>query len=994
MLFAFFEKIFAQSRLISYICKIKESRTLRISKTICVRLKSDFLQPFNNHQINMKTLKQIFIVLLALLPALNAFAFQVTSEKAIETVTAFRGMAADSGLYYIAQSDTLINNRYCHFDTLPSSALWAATNAAKWVVFVDEQPQNRMWSHPCRYYYVPTQVESLDQIPVAEFAGSFYPYFLNPQLAYGSQIEQQPSPEITSFSPIINQTNPQSLSRGPLYVVMIAGGSNPGDNNEIFYQNTKYLYKVLTQKYSIPKDNIFLLFGSGGRFANDANNGNFTMPTDFDDDGISDVIASTNVYYVDSIFNHVAQLNDIENSHLMVFFNAHGNESGTIQLWEVGIDNHDFNHNEITPDSLRFHLDEIPSLSQSLIMMTCHSGHYLSLADDARVVITGCRADEVLVDFEGVKDGATFPRRFINALNESTEGGTNFEFPRIPDSDGNGWVSMLEAYLHGIDYNPIYPSSFNSEEYGHPQYSSRCSRLGQTWAINHLPDPYGFLLKNNSNPNDNGLSTIDHYSIGYFPWESPDIWIRRANDGLTNQETEAIPITGMNDKAYIYTRVRSQGYKPYQGQGRYLHLHWAQPALRHYKESWMSTSLPDTWQHEIAILPLATPIDTLSDTIICYQWNIPQAVANQVINQYGGIFRPALLARVSDSASKANLDHDGLIYPFIYSSSRSVFTQEAMAVQSYVTNDSTNHSVSVRLPLFVNENDTQPLEILIRKKNYGDNYTNGISISIQLDSMLAATRYDNISQFNLAYYDTQIISFNNLVPDRIYWLTATANINPNTVLQNHNIAEIPLVLRAGFVEVGGVTFRLNLLARNNQLDPGISDSGGDDGGEDPDYPDYPEPADSDGAITPRMLYLSGVNEPVECEWLDNNGNILGRGDSLAIPMNAKGEYTLSVRALSDGATASVSKAIRPITCIKDIRVENSHLVATLRRSATSDLTISIRSTLCNNSEISTPVTEGSKTVNVPVSGLNPGLYLVSLHDGNQVLETKQIFINQ
>lgn len=59
-----------------------------------------------------------------------------------------------------------------------------------------------------------------------------------------------------------------------------------------------------------------------------------------------------------------------------------------------------------------------------------------------------------------------------------------------------------------------------------------------------------------------------------------------------------------------------------------------------------------------------------------------------------------------------------------------------------------------------------------------------------------------------------------------------------------------------------------------------------------------------------------------------------------------------------------------------------------------DYYVSDWSTLYNNSEISIPITEGSKTVYVPVSGLNPGLYLVSLHDGNQVLETKQIFINQ
>ena len=49
----------------------------------------------------MKSIQQISVILLTFMSALNAYALQVTGEKAIESVMAFRGIVGDSAAFYI-----------------------------------------------------------------------------------------------------------------------------------------------------------------------------------------------------------------------------------------------------------------------------------------------------------------------------------------------------------------------------------------------------------------------------------------------------------------------------------------------------------------------------------------------------------------------------------------------------------------------------------------------------------------------------------------------------------------------------------------------------------------------------------------------------------------------------------------------------------------------------------------------------------------------------
>lgn len=52
------------------------------------------------------------------------------------------------------------------------------------------------------------------------------------------------------------------------------------------------------------------------------------------------------------------------------------------------------------------------------------------------------------------------------------------------------------------------------------------------------------------------------------------------------------------------------------------------------------------------------------------------------------------------------------------------------------------------------------------------------------------------------------------------------------------------------------------------------------------------------------LVLTDSSEPVECQWLDSDGNLLGEGQTYgADKILPAGEYTLRARLLSDGAVA-------------------------------------------------------------------------------------------
>lgn len=140
-------------------------------------------------------------------------------------------------------------------------------------------------------------------------------------------------------------------------------------------------------------------------------------------------------------------------------------------------------------------------------------------------------------------------------------------------------------------------------------------------------------------------------------WLSEDIWVRRQNDGIANQENENpdhFTTPGLTN--YIYVRVRNRGYAPSTGTEK-ITLNWAKAATAlSWPSHWDgSITAPALMGDQIAVhtLPVIQPG---SSHIEVFQWNAPDpaiyaAVGTDPIFWANEPWHFCLLARIETSPS-------------------------------------------------------------------------------------------------------------------------------------------------------------------------------------------------------------------------------------------------------------------------------------------------------------------------------------------------------
>lgn len=95
-------------------------------------------------------------------------------------------------------------------------------------------------------------------------------------------------------------------------------------------------------------------------------------------------------------------------------------------------------------------------------------------------------------------------------------------------------------------------------------------------------------------------------------------------------------------------------------------------------------------------------------------------------------------------------------------------------------------------------------------------------------------------------------------------------------------------------------------------------------------------------------------------------------------------------ALSDNATASVTKTLRPIAAISGLSANGGDITVTLRRKARQGTAIKVQPTIGNEPARTFNVQPGIKTITLATSDMASGQYMVSLYVNNILKETKQI----
>jgi len=200
------------------------------------------------------------LVFLMLISSIWAFAYNVSENEAIQVVKEYRALVDDPGKYYASETDTIVNNWRCPVETFPEE-VWVNGNCPMWLIFVDEQPSNTMWSHPCKYYYVPKQTESPLEVPVIFFEGRYKAEFITHLNRMQSQISMSSVGDYSLPEDLISNIDeePNNIFKDKLKVLYI-GGEDGLIQSPNFYNDLSYFYRVMSIRYQIPDSSMTILY--------------------------------------------------------------------------------------------------------------------------------------------------------------------------------------------------------------------------------------------------------------------------------------------------------------------------------------------------------------------------------------------------------------------------------------------------------------------------------------------------------------------------------------------------------------------------------------------------------------------------------------------------------------------------------------------------------------------------------------------------------------
>ena len=266
-------------------------------------------------------------------------------------------------------------------------------------------------------------------------------------------------------------TMAQTMDSGHLYAVLLNGGRNRLTNHERYWNDCAFLYRTLRSKYHIPKRNITVLMSDGGDPKEDMlradAQGFLSSPVDLDGDGQSDVnYPATTESFANVLLSLSRRLNEYD--HLFLYVIDHGgtldgHEDSFIWLWN------DERLNDYFLASLlsRFRVGSI-----NILMGQCYSGGFVTdLMGEGRIIATACSGREqsrICPD----RPYDEFVYHWTCAIKGSDETGN----PVHADTNGDGEVSMLEAFLYAQKHDRVYET---------PLYASWPEQLGQQWTFTH-----------------------------------------------------------------------------------------------------------------------------------------------------------------------------------------------------------------------------------------------------------------------------------------------------------------------------------------------------------------------------------------------------------------------------------------------------------------------------------------------------------------------------
>lgn len=519
--------------------------------------------------------KHFLSLLAALICGSIASSAAITESEALQIVKANRSAEGftNSGVnFFASQVDTIVNNYRCPVEVSTIREQWVTDNTPKWLIFVDEEPME-CWSHNCSYYYVPEEVNSVQDAPIVRFDGCLPPAITD---LFGVEIAfQKPQYTFTNLN-ISNHSNnlipgieTESTNKiGALFI------GPDGDSDDLPRTNADFslLYQMLTQHFGVSPSNIMMFLGGSGTYSVDA---------DLDGNGIDELIRPYPYDDWGACFDQfINRYRNANFDHIFVYLGPFNYDFTTGQSAESRT-----NPSVYIDD----HISTLPGRVKSVL--ACGKGSVYKFHRGVVINVDNAYYDYSLA--------SSFVSNWVDALLERDHLNQTTVYS---DSIHDGYISLREAFNYAKNHvtSPI-TATIDSEriEQG----------LADVLSFDYTP----------CNLNSLGVRQVDGFSR--VTWDCPDLWIRNHDDGITHQESECITVSNSSSNTkYIYVKVRNLSIDPYELMDDSIHLSWSTNAI--------SALGQQTGENHIGKIALENDIAIGDYNILKYAWTLPSSLVS------------------------------------------------------------------------------------------------------------------------------------------------------------------------------------------------------------------------------------------------------------------------------------------------------------------------------------------------------------------------------
>lgn len=883
----------------------------------------------------------------------------LTYQQAVQLVKAHRtsqNLDNDSVNFYAAQTDTIIND-YCCPISGPIPTPWINNTYSKILVFVNEKPLDR-WNHDCSYYYLPMIVNDLKNVPIIKYQGIMPP---NGVIIAPIDINLVPSiraaiPQNLNINPSLlpSLTSPNISNPSLTQVLIMAAPINDPYDFTYRWNDCASLYCVLTQVYSIPKQNIHLFLGdsSSYNYMIDTYGNEIPMLRDLDGDEIDENIQPFDYGTLDDFRDEVADSLALAGvNHLFTFYTGalwaydpYDSMGSYTPMMSEDLDVMDF---EAT--IYRVQADYNTALccckdANYVTSIFSHPGNYILIAAN----YYGYYANHTVNN----GDPQIYFKPWLAAM-----AGQDLESGNFVDADYNndGYISMAEAntYAESIE-------------------------VGNTSFMTSTPSSAA------ANVSFGHIELYDGLHVTIDGWASPDIWVRNQNDGIIEQEQDILTYDTSNPYKYVYVKVTNQSTEDYDGSGIYLQLYWKKPILGISNSTLYNSN--GFWDKRgyITTIPLNQRIASGQDTILSYQWSLPtelitfaQANSNVLpvvvmaeltrsvvpippknVTATNGLLRldvqsgPTVQYINPDQMANVRVYNVNRIPVYYYPSPGSIGLDSIS--QSGNNRVYSRDSLSIELSPGVASNATTSTNITPVGLNpttfevNGTGRIDGLVESYSLDSMVINIKSDAL---------------------KVYMSPSSDKIGFNI----YKSSEIAQSLSNGSIPTPYGTMPVEFIAgANNNFGPPIIRSTGND----------------DHSID---LSATQVSANSICSWYGRDG-LMGTGNSLHLDADeARGVVQLIA---IDEENSYVGQAFTDLDELVSVSrigfINNGNVVVELTKPANQNLAVQAVSTLTGNVVATGQLAAGNDSMQLTASGWASGTYLVSVIKGGTIVQTVQL----